>query len=158
MIEGFEMAQGEIAVAAARDLPWFAPPERKQFLGEAILSAFAALLLSAFIAGFKEAAEEKSKVLGKKVFEYLWEAITDLFSDKKESAAKKELDKRAVDACNTTKNLTEEEIVRLFAEVKKELKVAIQTKTRLSPKRAEKLADRVQQAVLKHVLNKWQIK
>lgn len=156
MIEGFEIAQGEIALAAARDLHWFAPPERKQFLGEAVLSAFAALLLSAFLAGFKEAAEEKSKVLGKKVFEYLWEALTDLFSDKKESAAKKELDERSVDACNTMKNLTEEEIARLLAEVKKELNAVLQTK--LSPNRAEKLADQVHQSVLKLVLNRRQIK
>lgn len=152
MIEGFEKAQGEIAVAAARDLVRFAPPEKKQFLGEAILSAFAALLLSAFLAGIKEAAEEKAKDTGKKVFEYLWEAITDLFSGKKESAAKKDLDKRAVDPCNITKSLSEEEISRLLAEVKEKLKVVLQAK--LSPEQAEKLADSVQQSVLKHVLSK----
>lgn len=152
MIEGFEEAQAEIAEAAARDLHWFAPPDRKQFLGEAALSAFAVLLFSAFLAGFKEIAEKKAKEAGKKFAEYLWEAIADLFSDNKDSGAKKELEKWAGDAPRVAAGLTEEQRKLLSAEVEKELKRVLQNK--LSPKQAEKLAARVRQSVVRHVLRK----
>lgn len=118
---------------------------------QAVLSAFAALLLSAFLAGFKDAAERKAKEAGEKVFDYLWEAISDLFSNKKESKAKKELEKRASDALRIVGGLTEEQLTRLLTEVEKELKIALQNK--LSSGQADKLAGRVRQSVLKHILS-----
>lgn len=152
MMKGYEEAKGEVAVAAASDLSWFAPAERKQFLGEAALIAFAALLLSAFLAGIKEAAQDKAKAAGKKVIEYLAEAITDLFSGKKKSAATKALDAQASAAPRVAERLSDQELEQILAEVERELTGALQTK--LSAKRAAKLAGRVRESVARHILSK----
>lgn len=151
MIERIAEAQGEIAGAAARDLSWFAPPERKQFLGGSILLAFASLLLSAFLTGFVEASRKKAKKAGEEVAEYLWEAISDLFSDKHESEAKNGLEMRAADASRIAAGMSQERVTALLVEVEKALKSALQEK--LPAEQAGKLASSVSQSALNHILS-----
>lgn len=145
MLEGFDETQQEIAAAAAGDLIWFAPPERKQFLAEAALSAFAWLLLNAFLAGFKAEAVEKTRGLGVKAFDYLWSAIADLFSDTQESAAKQALEKEAREAPRTAAALSDAELTRVLAVVEDHMKSALSKKLR--PADADRLASRVRQSV-----------
>jgi hypothetical protein len=142
----------DIRVAAAGDLEWFAPPDRKQFLGVETLTAFALILLSSFLAGMKKAAEDKAEDLGKTVFRYLWEAITDLFAGKKTGKAEADVDKESADAVAAVASLTETARNDALNTVEGELKQVLLKN--LSPVRANRLAKSVRGSIEKHLLGK----
>ena len=142
----------EISVAAAGDLEWFAPADRRQFIGAETLTAFALLLLSSFLAGMKKAAERKAEELGRTVFRYLWEAVTDLFSGKKDSKAKADLNKESKDAVSVVSALSPAELAEALNTVEGELKQVLLKN--LSPARAGRLARSVRESIEKNLLGK----
>jgi hypothetical protein len=160
-IEGLDEAASEIQQPLVRDITWFQPADAKNLEPVSLITGFALVLASSYLAGFQQEAKKTSQNLGRQSFRWLKSVVGGFFHADQDAAIKpkpsadeREAAQLAKDALNTAAALDQESYQRILGETEKQLCAEL-TKTTAMPKaQAEKLARKIRTATEKHVLSK----
>ena len=132
---------------------WFKPPGEKHFDPVSISLAFAGLLVTSFLAGFVEEAQNYCSAAGRKAFLMLADAAQDLFANKKKEAeaTEKDLNQIAEEATVIAKSITHAEFQHHISHAEDNLLLYLK-KSGLDDDKATALAATVRHSTETHIL------
>ena len=107
-ITGLDAAIEDMRPALSEPLMWLVPENERHFDGGAILSGFALLLVTSFLAGFQEEAVKQAKGAGAVAARWLAERLKSLAGSQEEVPA--EVKSRAEEASRMTLRPAEREV------------------------------------------------
>lgn len=149
-MENYSKAQREIQRHVSKEIEWFNQSEERHFDAVSVIAKLSELLLTAFLAGFVQIAEQKAKAAGINVFQILETMVKNLFKGKKltDSVVLKKLSDQTPTAI---KGLNSDQIQGYLAITETEMRQYLETTMPLD--RATSLANIIRKSIETQFLN-----
>ncbi len=144
MIQGYDQAQLTVQRHLVKEMDWFTDPDERHFDPASAVVGFAGLLITAFLAGFVQEAQKKSKKAGVSVYQRLEERVKNIFCSNR-SIDTDDLDELAVQASKAVRAIDEKQMLIYLTTTEDKIKIYLESN--LPSDRAFSLAKTVRQAV-----------